>query len=233
MVPASRESVFTGYLEAYGRVVKAGFAKDIQWAQDLAKVEPDERYVMCEGAWVIVNSGFRYNVARKLWPRLQVVFSDFDHMCIGPELLPRALKVLRHERKMGAIVELARILRDEGVNTILAEAKDPPKLTRLPYIGKVTCWHFAKVLGVDVVKPDVHLQRAAAAAGFPSPLALCEVIRDASGDRLTVVDSVLWRYGQQRQERGWPAWEALLNGAPGVAFASNKDASKNENGSDK
>jgi hypothetical protein len=214
MVAASRESVFSGYMEAYGRVVEAGFEKDIQWAQDLAKVEPDARYVMCEGAWVIVNSGFRYNVARKLWPRLQVAFCDFDHMCIGPELLPRALKVLRHERKMGAIVELARIIRDEGIDTILADAKDPPKLTRLPYIGKVTCWHFAKVLGVDVVKPDVHLQRAAAAAGFPSPLALCEAIRDASGDRLTVVDSVLWRYGQQRQERGWPAWEALLNGSP-------------------
>ena len=147
-------------------------------------------------------------------------------MCIGPELLPRALKVLRHEGKMRAIIELARVITEDGIEAILADAKDPPKLTRLPYIGKVTCWHFAKVLGVDAVKPDVHLQRAAAAAGFPSALALCEAIRDASGDRLTVVDSVLWRYGQQRQERGWPEWEALLNGTPSeTPTVEKKDAS--------
>ena len=131
--------------------------------------------------------------------------------------LPAARQVLRHEGKIGAMVQLAEIVRKEGIDTILADAKDPPRLTRLPWIGKITCWHLAKVLGADVVKPDVHLKRAAAAAGFPTALALCEIIRDVSGDRLTVVDSVLWRYGQQQKAQGWPDWETLLTKAPGAA----------------
>jgi hypothetical protein len=210
---SSRSAVLAGYLAAYGCVVEAGFEKDIQWAKGLASVEPDDRYVMCEGAWVIVNSGFRYNVARKLWPELTRVFWDFDPHCIGPEDMKRGLKVLRHERKIHAIIDLAALIHKDGVASILEDAKDPPKLTRLPYIGPITCWHLAKVLGVDAVKPDVHLQRAATAAGYPSPLALCEEIRTASGDRLTVIDSVLWRYGQQQQERRWLPWDQLFKEA--------------------
>jgi hypothetical protein len=62
---------------------------------------------------------------------------------------------------------------------------------------------------VDVIKPDVHLTRAAKAAGFETALGLCENIRELSGDRLTVIDSVLWRYGEQRETQSWPTWEQL------------------------
>ncbi len=205
-----RRDVMLGYLEALGRVSDAGYAHDIDWADGLSRVKPDPLYVLREGAWVIVNSGFRYAVARKLWPRLLEVFHDFEVDRVTDDCLPAALAVLNHVGKMSAIVKLAAIVCDEGIDRILADAKDPPKLTRLPWIGKITCWHYAKVLGVDVVKPDVHLVRAAGAARYDTPAALCEAIRDFTGDRLTVVDSVLWRYGEQQQARGWPAWAELF-----------------------
>lgn len=208
-MPVSRDSAMRGYLEAYGRVVEAGYAKDIHWAEDLARVKPDAHYVVAEGAWVVLNSGFRFTVAQKLWPRLREAFHNFQPVEVDASCLPAARLVLGHEGKLAAMVRLAEIVRSEGVEKILEDAKDPPKLRRLPYIGAITCWHLAKVLGVDVVKPDVHLQRAAAAARFPSALALCEVIRDVSGNRLTVVDSVLWRYGQQQKARGWLDWKGL------------------------
>lgn len=214
---ASRDALMLGYLEAYGRVLEAGYAEDIHWADDLSRVKPDAHYVVNEGAWVILNSGFRYTVAKKLWPRLREAFHNFEPAAVSASCLPAARQVLRHEGKIGAMVQLAEIVRKEGIDTILADAKDPPRLTRLPWIGKITCWHLAKVLGADVVKPDVHLKRAAAAAGFPTALALCEIIREVSGDRLTVVDSVLWRYGQQQKAQGWPDWETLLTKAPGAA----------------
>jgi hypothetical protein len=218
-VPASHESVLLGYLEAYGRVVGAGYAKDIHWADDLGSVKPDAAYVVCEGSWVILNSGFRFAVAQKLWPRLREAFHNFEPDAVDASCLPAARLVLGHEGKIGAMVRLAEIVRAEGAEKIVEDAKDPPRLMRLPYIGKITCWHLAKVLGADVVKPDVHLQRAAAAAGFPSALALCEAIRDASRDRLTVVDSVLWRYGEQQKARGWPDWETLLTRPPNTRGA--------------
>lgn len=199
-------NIASGYLNAKRLVIDAGYATDIDWAEDLAKIQPDAHYVMREAAWVIVNSGFRYQVARKLWPGLRMAFHEFVPQLVDETCLEPALAVLGHKGKMGAIVKLAAIIRAEGVDRILAEAKDPPQLTRLPFIGKITCYHLAKVLGVDVIKPDVHLTRAAKAAAKPSPLALCVSIRDVTGDRLTVVDSVLWRYGEQQIARGWPSW---------------------------
>lgn len=70
-------------------------------------------------------------------------------------------------------------------------------LETFPYIGPVTAYHLAKNIGLDVVKPDRHLVRLAASAGYPSPLALCEDIATVLGERLGVVDLVLWRFATQ------------------------------------
>lgn len=206
-------NLLASYQKARFAVVAAGYQSDIEWSESLANVETTPTYVLREGAWVIVNSGFRYAVARKLWPRMFDAFAGFepDVVMERPRVRrARALRVLRHEKKIDAILRLASIVASGGTDAILLDAKDPPKLTRLPYIGKITCWHYAKVLGIDCVKPDVHLSRAAKAAGFDTPFALCESIRRESGHRLTVIDSVLWRYGEQQRARGWKDWEALF-----------------------
>jgi len=204
--------VLSGYLTAKRLVVEAGYADDIDWAEGLARVKPDAGYVLRETAWVILNSGFRFQVVRKLWPGLTTAFHGFELARVDESCRPAALAVLKHPGKIGAIIAMAERLRREGPGPTIELAATPPALTRLPWIGKITCWHLAKVLGVDVVKPDVHLQRAAAAAGAGSPLALCEGIRDATGDRLTVIDSVLWRYGEQQRARGWVPWATLWQG---------------------
>jgi hypothetical protein len=215
----AEDLVCHGYLAAKERIVATGdvagggYSADIEWAEQLRYVRPDPQYVLQEGAWVIVNSGFRYAVAQKLWPWLLEAFHHFEPDKVNWGCIPDAMMVLAHEKKLAAIVTLADIVRTEGIETLLEQAKDPLQLTRLPYIGKVTCWHFAKVLGADVVKPDVHLERAAKAAGYPTPLAMCEMIRGKTGDRLTVIDSVLWRYGEQREKRGWATWAELF-GSP-------------------
>ena len=205
-----QEGVILGYLEAHRRVVDAGYGSDIDWAEGLAYVKPEPVYVVQETAWVILNSGFRYTVARKLWPGLSQAFRGWVPADVNETCVVEALKVFKHEGKIRAMAEVARLVREEGVEKILADAKDPPRLRRLPWIGPTTCWHLGKVLGADVVKPDVHLQRAAQAAGYATPLALCEVIRDRLGERLTVIDSVFWRYGERQRALGWPSWEELF-----------------------
>ncbi len=205
-----RASLLTGYVDAKERVVAAGYAGDIMWAEGLDRVQPDPPYMLREFGWVVVNSGFRYAVARKLWPGLLRAFHGFHVELVTGECLPAALAVLNHPGKLGAIVAFAELLRAGGAPEVLEDAKGPLRLCRLPWIGKITCWHLAKVYGVDCVKPDVHLTRAAVAAGAASPLELCAAIRDALGDRLTVVDSVLWRYGEQRAKRGWADWDGVF-----------------------
>lgn len=206
------EPLILGYLTAQERIVSAGFSEDIDWALGLQHVNPTPHYVLREYAWVVVNSGFRYQVARKLWPSLYEAFREFDPELTTWECLPEALKILNHRGKMEGVCKVAREIHGLGVQGILADAKDPPRLKRLPWIGDITCWHLAKVLGVDAVKPDVHLQRAAKAAGFKTPLELAQAIQRELGERLTVVDSVLWRYGEQRLKQGWADWAELFNG---------------------
>lgn len=200
-----------GYIDAKCCVVNAGYQEDIDWAEGLASIKPTLHYAFREHGWVVVNSGFRYAVARKLWPRIYEAFEDFDLDSVNDSCLEKALQVLNHSGKMGAVLKMAKLLRTEGLEQVLKDAQNPPKLTRLPWIGKITCWHYAKVLGADVIKPDVHLQRAAEAAGFEKAIDLARVLQEGTGDRLTVIDSVLWRYGEQQKVQNWASWEKLFS----------------------
>jgi hypothetical protein len=83
-------------------------------------------------------------------------------------------------------------IRNEGIDF----------LQTLDFVGPITKYHLAKNIGLDVVKPDRHLMRLAKAAKFPSPTDLCQSIADVTGDKISVIDLVLWRYstlGVQQQ----------------------------------
>lgn len=200
-----------GFVDARRRVEEAGFGSDITWAEGLALVQPDPVYVTRETAWVILNSGFRFAVARKLWPALTRAFLDWAPELITDACIDGGLAVLNHPGKIRAMREIAGLVHADGIEPILRDAREPRRLRRLPWIGSITCYHLAKVLGADVVKPDVHLVRAATAAGFKTALELCEAVRvQLGGLRLAVIDSVFWRYGEQRLARGWPGWAELF-----------------------
>lgn len=206
-------NLLKGYLDAKVRIEEAGYGPDIEWAEYLILMRPHDltpTYVLREHAWVVVNSGFRFQVAVKLWPGILKAFQGFKPHLVSQDCVPLAQKSLNHLGKLQAMVDMAELIRQQGVEPILADAQEPPKLCRLPWIGKITCWHYAKVLGIDAVKPDVHLKRAALAAGFSEPLQLAQAIKNELGDPLTVVDSILWRYGEQKTQRGWPDWKELF-----------------------
>lgn len=220
---ATPEGVLRGYFDAHKLVLEAGYISDLVWADGLAakgkwlRADPKEpariHYVASEHAWVVFNSGFRYAVMRKLWPRLEAAFQDFPFNPSGDDrrkMRADALNVIRNDRKVDAVLAMQKLIVAEGIEEILSDADDPPELMRLPFIGKITCYHFAKVLGADVVKPDVHLQRAARAAHFDSADAMVTSISSDTGDRKTVIDSVLWRYGEQQRARGWADWDVLF-----------------------
>ncbi len=206
-------NLLKGYLDAKVRIEEAGYGPDIEWAENLLLLRRSgltPLYVLREHGWVVLNSGFRFQVAVKLWPDILKAFNGFEPDKVDATCLLDGLKRLNHPGKLGAMVEMAALIRKDGIEPILKDADSPLKLCRLPWIGKITCWHYAKVLGVDAVKPDVHLKRAAKSAGFETPLQLAQAIRTELGDPLTVVDSILWRYGEQKTQRGWPDWKELF-----------------------
>ena len=195
-----------GYLTAKEYITSIGYSDDIDWAETLGHRQMTPQLVLRESAWVVVNAGFRYSVVHKLWPGLMKAFLNFEPEKVDMACIADAWPILHHLRKLTAIVDIAAEVRRDCPR-ILREAKEPTKLTRLPYIGKVTCWHLAKLLGADVVKPDVHLVRAATAAGT-TPQELCRLLGSLCGDRATTVDSVLWRWGEQKKAKAVD-WEKL------------------------
>jgi hypothetical protein len=72
--------------------------------------------------------------------------------------------------------------------------RGPTMLQELPYLGPATSLHLAKNLGLDVAKPDRHLVRMARALCCVNPETLCDRISAQIGDRVAVVDLVMWRF---------------------------------------
>lgn len=174
------------YVAVRDRLVVLGYADDYSWAQTVRPPATAEALV-CEYAWVVLNSGMRNTVATKLmdrvWPRLVASLPLID--------------VFKHRGKVAAIEGVwnrraehfdkwQRVLARQDVEDVLRWCWS------LPWIGRVTKYHLAKNLGADVAKPDRWLVRLAQASGETVD-ELCSRLAAASGDRIATVDVVLWR----------------------------------------
>ena len=84
-------------------------------------------------------------------------------------------------------------------------------LGTLPWIGPVLALHLAKLLGHDVAKPDVHLERLARRERTTTAK-LCRRLSGQTGYRVATIDSILWRacadgllHSQVYEREGWSA----------------------------
>ncbi len=73
----------------------------------------------------------------------------------------------------------------------------------LPFIGGITKYHLARNLGMDVVKPDIHLVRMANWYGFTDTTLFCESLglELKTSYRLGTLDLIAWRYGSDYHSR--------------------------------
>lgn len=198
-----RRAVFEFYVGAKEHVVRAGFGGEIDWQEQLTLERVNEHDVLREQAWVVLSSGMRATVVSRLFEQVGRAFCDWDAVAIQENpthCVARALAAFSHPGKVNAIATNCEMLADEGIDSwkhsLLAHG--PTWLMRLRYVGPITCWHLAKNVGLDVVKPDRHLMRMARASGARDPLVLCRLLASMTGDRLAVVDLVLWRYATLR-----------------------------------
>lgn len=163
-----------------GKLEQAGYSEEIQWQRDLPPCTSAYEFLQ-EAVWVILNSGMKNQIARKIWNKIrQAWVEDVD-----------ISEVFGHKGKVAAIKHIANnaIPLFDGYKA----ANDKiAYLKTLPFIGGITCYHLAKNLGEDVVKPDRHLIRIADRYQT-TPDALCQKISDATGEKKCTVDIVLWR----------------------------------------
>jgi hypothetical protein len=177
------------YLELREKLADMGYGGEIEWAQTVQAPEAAEE-LWCEYAWVVLNSGMRNQIAEHIWHKVRPVVEGGGsaHEVFGHELKSDAID-LGWEKRQERFEQFDRVYRTFAVT-------DPTVIVswcrELPWIGKVTCWHLAKNLGVDCAKPDRWLARVAIAAE-ESVEQLCQRLADESGDRVATVDLVIWR----------------------------------------
>jgi len=168
------------YQDIKAKVIEAGFADEIKWASEVKLCNNSTDFAF-EAIWVVCNSGMKYKIASQIYASILTAISSNTPI----------ETVFNHKGKVKAI---KYILEKRDILFYgYQKAKDKlAYLETLPYIGKITKYHLARNLGLDVCKPDRHLERIAASFNT-TPFQLCEKLSKETGDRIGVVDIVLWR----------------------------------------
>jgi len=194
------DTLVSCYLRAKSSLVALGYAPEIDHQDSICFEKLCESDFLREAAWVVLSSGMREAVVRAKFGDISAAFFNWrsSHRIAANRrsCLLRALKVFHHEKKIAAIWQIATMVSKFGIDTIKKDILEDglDYIGTLPFMGPVTSYHLAKNIGFAVVKPDRHLMRISKIAGFSSPLEMCRNIEKEVGDKLTVIDTVLWRY---------------------------------------
>jgi len=171
------------YLGLREQLLNQGYVDEITWAEEVGCCS-DALTFAEEAIWVILCSGLKEQVARTIWARL------------GPGLKggEAALQHFHHEGKAKAIDYIWRHREVLFSDYRLCETDEGRLcfLRELPWVGRITCYHLARNLGMDVCKPDRHLTSLAEEFGI-TVQDLCGEVAQDTGHRIGVVDVVFWR----------------------------------------
>lgn len=188
------------YLVVKKLLIDRGFQSEILWQSSICFEDLNETDFLRELAWVILSSGMREQVIRKLFPKISFCFYNWSSakaITDNAEICFRnAINQFNHKSKIAAIIYGARKLESTNFNNFKNKINQNPieALQQFPYIGPVTVFHLAKNIGLPVAKPDRHLVRIAHQEGFHDVQDFCRQISQESGDCIPVVDIVLWRF---------------------------------------
>jgi len=188
------------YVKAKTLLVQMGYAHEIDWQEKRRLTDVGESDFLRESAWVILSSGMREAVIRAKFGLISKIFFNWIGSKIivenKDECLVKSLQVFNHTGKFKAILNVSERVYQQGFNQIKRRISNQGirYIRTIPYMGPITSYHLAKNLGIDVVKPDRHLSRISERAGYSDPTDMCTKISQHVGDRLSVIDIVLWRY---------------------------------------
>lgn len=168
------------YIELKQKLIEKGYASEIDWVEDL-KLCDNPGVFEIEAIWVICNSGMRNQVAEKVFLRILKAIDEKRPI----------IEAFKNKPKVQAIEFIIQNRQSLFEKFIKAENKIQ-FLETLPFIGKITKYHLARNLGLDVCKPDRHLVRIASQYKI-TPAGLCGKLAEKTGDRVGTVDVVLWR----------------------------------------
>lgn len=143
-------------------------------------------------SYVILNGGMKWTVAQDIWDRMKPSLIEFGEVGTTFGHLGKKKSIDRVMESRAVYFAEFQKTWEEGREQVIEFCET------LPHIGVITKFHLAKNLGVDCAKPDVWLERVARKSR-ESVQELCARLSEESGERVAVVDFVIWKACQQ----GW------------------------------
>ena len=197
------------YFDAALKFVQTYYPEQLKAFSSVKSDEVDSDFFFREYVWVVHATGFSAKAVGKFMPDLLSAYGWWNalaHKEFG-DVMQRVAPVCNNPQKAKAVHATAKLMWD-GVSGSGGIGWDkwkqdhlssPDLLVKLPYVGKVTCFHLARNIGLlEFVKPDLHLVRMAKHWGFEDCVKMCEALQkhhaDDSGEKfpLGIIDLVLW-----------------------------------------
>lgn len=199
------------YFESAHQFVKTHYPEQLRAFSSVRFDEVDEDFFFREYVWVVHATGFSAKAVGKFMPKLLAAYGWWDALACKDfsQVMERVAPVCNNPQKAKAVHEMAKLMHDgmeklarrDGGYRPAAEVwpewrrlrlSSPELLAKLPYVGKVTCYHLARNIGLlEFVKPDLHLVRMAKHWGFEDPVAMCKAVQP-DGMPLGIVDLIFW-----------------------------------------
>jgi len=207
---ANGDKLIELYVSCLQEVLKRGWAKEVRQNRERPPIDTiDKTRFFHEYAFCVFASFFKWRTVNSKWRDLTRVFRDWDYEEIcqhDNEIDQEAMRIFGNKRKVKAILKCANKLSEEGwdkfrASLVGADLSNQLKLLDdLPGIGKAARYQLAAAIGIDVAKPDRYLLQFASKYGFGATeegvQRFTKQISDLVGERLKVVDYVLWRYSE-------------------------------------
>ncbi len=170
---------------------------------------------------VIFSSGFNATVVKDMWPELKIAFKDFDFEIVKDwnekeiEELMQNKKIIRNKNKLRAIIFNAKVFTEliqeyGSFQVFLSRHSDPEEIhtyieKRFHYLGKITTYDFLKRIGLNFIKPDIHIRRLYKRLGWLNSMSdnnknlnkifeITDYISTATKHNLNYIDGVFWLF---------------------------------------
>lgn len=194
------------HARTWGERNRPDFAAQVAaWRQE-APGDRTDSDLLSEYAWVVAGAGLTYAACAKQHQRLAQAAGSWAPAALLAATGPIA-EVFRNQRKRTAILEMADYLVGHpGEMAALARMEPAAVHARVatwPFIGAVNRYQFLRNLGYDEVARSGPVVRLAAMLDLDTR-DLCERIARQTGERLRVVDLILWEWAESTtREEQW------------------------------
>jgi hypothetical protein len=187
------------YFSQAREFVQRFYPDEIEYFSSIKFDDITPEFYFREYVWVVHATGFSAHAVGSFINRLTEAYGNWKQLAVCDEstMLKRVCAVVNNPKKILSVYKMAKLMLDRVNTSNWNEYKynylsTPELLQKLPYIGKVTCFHLARNIGLlEYVKPDLHLVRLAKHWGFKNCDDMCKFVQPKDMP-LGIVDLIFW-----------------------------------------